>query len=76
MKYLHGQILTHSLLALYWGVSVLSGHAARRERSVGIIGERGHRCTPEENTDDGIETMLRQIHIVRECCESLPTGEP
>lgn len=75
MKYLHGQILTHSLLAIYWGAMAVSGAASRRKISIGPITAKVRDCTPEENTDSAMATMLRQIHFVRECCESLPTGD-
>lgn len=61
--YAYGQILTHSLLALYWFGMAVTGSAGRRHP----IRVR----TPDELTDEALATMLRQIHIVRDCWDAV-----
>lgn len=69
MKYLHGQILTHSLMALYWGALAMTGAAKTRQIAHGTTGPE---FTDEEKIIDAMDTMYRHIHIVRDACENLP----
>ncbi len=71
MRFRHGQIIDHGLLALYWFGRAVTGSAARRDVSDGA----GRPFTPEEKTDEAFATMLRHIHLLRDCCEDLPTDE-
>lgn len=71
MKLIEGQIIAHTLGALFHMTSALCGHATRRKISRGFITASLGELSDEEKVDEAMSSANAHIHHVWECIEHL-----